>query len=145
MHGVGVIHLKDEFPKNYVQTWYTKQTQLAIYSNFIRLIRGPKPTKVRRKESNEPQAIERLTKRGVETRCSKCNKKGHNKRSCKEKVKRHKFGVHNQVVAPNQQETTQLKRRLPQLTNKMLLQEEIFHSRGNQPQLDGCLLLKSHP
>ncbi|MFQ6635487.1 hypothetical protein Gotur_010293 [Gossypium turneri] len=45
-----------------------------------------RPTKVRRKESNEPQAIERLTKRGVETRCSKCNKKGHNKRSCKEKV-----------------------------------------------------------
>ncbi|MFQ6635481.1 hypothetical protein Gotur_012438 [Gossypium turneri] len=106
MHGVGVIHLKDEFPKNYIQTWYTKQTQLAINSNFIRPIRGSKPTKVRRTESDKPQAIERLTKRGAKMKCSKCNKKGHNKRSCKEEVKRHKFDVHNQVVASNQQETT---------------------------------------
>ncbi|KAK5812288.1 hypothetical protein PVK06_027715 [Gossypium arboreum] len=52
------INLKDEFPKTYVQTWYTKKTQLSIYSNFIR------------------------------------------------PVKRHKVGVHNQAVAPTQQQST---------------------------------------
>ncbi|KAH1046222.1 hypothetical protein J1N35_037006 [Gossypium stocksii] len=77
MHALAVIHLKDEFPKTYVQTWYTKQTQLQIYSNFISSVRGPKqwaslsnmlpilppplrrppgrPIKVRRKELDEPQ------------------------------------------------------------------------------------------
>ncbi|MBA0770613.1 hypothetical protein Gotri_019221 [Gossypium trilobum] len=33
---------------------------------------------------------------------------------------------------------------LPQLTKNMLPQEKSSHSRGNQPLLDGCLLLKSH-
>ncbi|PPE01884.1 hypothetical protein GOBAR_DD01089 [Gossypium barbadense] len=90
MHALAVIHLKDEFPKTYVQTWYTKQTQLQIYSNFIRPVKGPKqwaslsnmlpilpptlrkppgrPTKVIRKEPDEPQKIERLSKRGVDMR-----------------------------------------------------------------------------
>ncbi|MBA0776076.1 hypothetical protein Gotri_011130 [Gossypium trilobum] len=69
-------------------------------------------TKVKRKEFNEPQTTERLTKRGVEMRCSKCNKLGHNKRSYRWKVgqnipvKRQKFGIHNQMVAPTQQEAT---------------------------------------
>ncbi|MBA0560504.1 hypothetical protein Golob_017396, partial [Gossypium lobatum] len=34
-----VIHLKDENPETYVDNCYTKETQLAIYSNFIRPIR----------------------------------------------------------------------------------------------------------
>ncbi|MBA0763392.1 hypothetical protein Gotri_012837 [Gossypium trilobum] len=42
MHVVAAIHLKYEFPETYVQTWYTKKTHLSIYSNFIRLVRGPK-------------------------------------------------------------------------------------------------------
>ncbi|KAK5841718.1 hypothetical protein PVK06_004041 [Gossypium arboreum] len=45
-----------------------------------------RPTKVRRKEPNEPQTTERLSKRGVEMRCSKCKIIGHNKRSCKGEV-----------------------------------------------------------
>ncbi|MBA0639994.1 hypothetical protein Goklo_022985 [Gossypium klotzschianum] len=82
MHALAVIHLKDEFPEIYAQTWYTKQTQLQIYFNFIRQVRGPKqwvslsnmlpilpptlrrppgrPTKVRKKEPDEPQTTERL-------------------------------------------------------------------------------------
>ncbi|MBA0661754.1 hypothetical protein Goklo_006009, partial [Gossypium klotzschianum] len=70
------------------------------------------PTKVRRKEPNEPQTTKRLSKRGVEMRCIKCNKIGYNKRSCKGEfgknipVKRHKVGVHNQVVALTQQQST---------------------------------------
>ncbi|PPD89555.1 hypothetical protein GOBAR_DD13505 [Gossypium barbadense] len=111
-----------------------QQTQLQIYSNFIRLVRGPKqwaslsnmlpilpptlrrppggPTKMVRKEPNEPQTTERLSKRGVDMMYSKCKRIGHNKRSCKGEVgqnipvKRHKVGVHNQVVAPTQQQAT---------------------------------------
>ncbi|MBA0715539.1 hypothetical protein Golax_014429, partial [Gossypium laxum] len=77
-----VIHLKDENPKTYVDNCYTKETQLAIYSNFIRPIRGLKqweplpdmlpippplirrlpsrPTKIRRKEPDEPQTTVKL-------------------------------------------------------------------------------------
>ncbi|MBA0555782.1 hypothetical protein Golob_025938 [Gossypium lobatum] len=80
MHAVAVIHQKDEYPKTFV----------------------------RRKESDEPQTTEMLTKRGVEMRCSKYKKLSHNKRSCRGEVgqnipvKRHKVGAHNQVVAPTQ-------------------------------------------
>ncbi|PPE01709.1 hypothetical protein GOBAR_DD01245 [Gossypium barbadense] len=78
MHALAVIHLKDEFLETYID----------IYSNFIRPVRGPKqwvslsnilpilphtlrrppgrPTKVRRKELDEPQTTERLSKRGVD-------------------------------------------------------------------------------
>ncbi|KAH1089717.1 hypothetical protein J1N35_016974 [Gossypium stocksii] len=124
IHALAVIHVKDELPESYVQTWYTKQTQQQIYSNFVSPVRGPKqwayvsnmlpilppllkrppgrPTKVRRKELDEPQTTERLSKRGVEMRCSKCKRIGHNKRSCKGEVgqnipvKRHQVGVRTQ-------------------------------------------------
>ncbi|KAK5794658.1 hypothetical protein PVK06_035897 [Gossypium arboreum] len=118
---LSVIHVKNEFPETYEQTWHTKQTQIQIYSNFVSPVRGPKqwaslsnmlpilppplrrppgrPTKVKRKEPDEPQTIERLSKRRVEMRCSKCKIIGHNKRSCKGEVgqnipvKRHQVGV----------------------------------------------------
>ncbi|KAK5792995.1 hypothetical protein PVK06_034129 [Gossypium arboreum] len=71
-----------------------------------------RPIKVRRKELDEPQTTKGLSKRGVDMRCSKCKRIGHNKRSCKGEVgqnipvKRHKVGVHNQVVAPTSQQVT---------------------------------------
>ncbi|PPS02819.1 hypothetical protein GOBAR_AA17840 [Gossypium barbadense] len=127
MHALAVIHVKNEFPETYVQTWHTKQTQIQIYSNFVSPVRGPKqwaslsnmqpilppplrrplgrPTKVRRKEPDEPKTTERLSKRGVEMRCSKCKIIGHNKRSCKGEigqnipVKRHQVGVRTQQQA----------------------------------------------
>ncbi|MFQ6625624.1 hypothetical protein Gotur_005708 [Gossypium turneri] len=120
MHALAIIHLKNEFPETYVQTWYTKQTQLDIYFNFIRPVSGPKqwvslsnmlpilpptlrrppgrPTKVRRKEPDEPQTTERLSKRGV---------------------KRHKVGVHNQVVAPTQQQGTPISKSIPKLNRRL--------------------------
>ncbi|PPR98795.1 hypothetical protein GOBAR_AA21873 [Gossypium barbadense] len=98
------------------------------YSNFISPVRGSKQwsslsnmlpilpptlrrppgrtTKVKRKEPDETQTIERLSKRGVDMRCSKCKRIGHNKKSCKGEVgqnipvKRHKVGV------PTQQQAT---------------------------------------
>ncbi|MBA0574691.1 hypothetical protein Golob_024934 [Gossypium lobatum] len=40
MHAMAVIHQKEEYLETYVKTWYTKQTQLAIYSNFIKPVKG---------------------------------------------------------------------------------------------------------
>ncbi|KAH1130372.1 hypothetical protein J1N35_001750 [Gossypium stocksii] len=125
MHALAVIHHKDEFPETYLQTCYTKQTQLQIYSNFVSPVRGPKqwtslsnmlpilppplrrppgrPTKVRRKELDEGQTTNRLSKRGVEMRCSKCKRIGHNKRSCKGEVGQNIPVIKHQVGAPTQQ------------------------------------------
>ncbi|XP_016747265.1 uncharacterized protein [Gossypium hirsutum] len=88
MHALVVIHLKDEFPETYVQTWYTKKTQLQINSNFIRPVRGPKQWV---SLSNMLPILSPTLRRppGRPT-----------------KVKRHKVGVHNQVVAPTQQQAT---------------------------------------
>ncbi|PPE02056.1 hypothetical protein GOBAR_DD00927 [Gossypium barbadense] len=82
MHVLAVIHLKNEFPETYVQTWYTKQTQLDIYSNFIRPVRGPKQwVSLSNMLPILPPTLRRPPGRPT-------------------KVKRHKVGVHNQVVAP---------------------------------------------
>ncbi|XP_052477255.1 uncharacterized protein LOC105800338 [Gossypium raimondii] len=93
MHVLADIRLKDEFPETYIQTWPPDR-----------------PTKVRRKEPDEPKTTEKLSKRGVDMRCSKCKRIGHNKRSCKGEigqnisVKKHKVGVPTQQQAtPNQQ------------------------------------------
>ncbi|KAH1089712.1 hypothetical protein J1N35_016969 [Gossypium stocksii] len=42
IHALAIIYVKDEFPESYVETWYTKQTQQQIYSNFVSPVRGPK-------------------------------------------------------------------------------------------------------
>ncbi|MBA0814460.1 hypothetical protein Gohar_020291, partial [Gossypium harknessii] len=44
-----------------------------------------RPAKMRRRESDEPQTTTKLTKKGVEMKCNKCNKLGHNKKSYKGK------------------------------------------------------------
>ncbi|XP_016694733.1 uncharacterized protein [Gossypium hirsutum] len=91
--------------------WVSLSNMLSILPPTLRKPHD-RPTKVRRKEPDEPQTTERLSKRGVDMRCSKCKRIGHNKRSCKWEVgqnipvKRHKVGVHNQVVAPTQRQAT---------------------------------------
>ncbi|KAK5776221.1 hypothetical protein PVK06_044180 [Gossypium arboreum] len=77
-----------EFPETYVQTWYTKQTLLKIYSNFIRQVKGPKQWAFL---SNMLPILPHTLKRPI---------------GRPTKVKRHKVGVHNQVVAPTQQQAT---------------------------------------
>ncbi|KAK5793909.1 hypothetical protein PVK06_035085 [Gossypium arboreum] len=91
----------------------------ASLSNMLPILPPPlrrppgRPTKVRRKELDEPQTTERLSKRGVEMRYSKCKIIGHNKRSCKGEVgqnipvKRHQVGDQTQQQATlSQQEGT---------------------------------------
>ncbi|PPS15873.1 hypothetical protein GOBAR_AA04708 [Gossypium barbadense] len=99
-HIMVVIHLKDEYLETYVQTWYTKQNQ----SNFIKPIKGLKQWE------SVPSMLPVLP--STLRRYSKCKRLGHNKRSCRREVdqnilfKRYKVGVHNQIVAPTQQEAT---------------------------------------
>ncbi|PPS10099.1 hypothetical protein GOBAR_AA10538 [Gossypium barbadense] len=75
IHALAVIHVKNEFPETYVQTcpvrglkqWAPLSNMLPILPPLLRKPPG-RPTKVRRKEPDEPQTIERLSKRGVEMR-----------------------------------------------------------------------------
>ncbi|PPR96054.1 hypothetical protein GOBAR_AA24616 [Gossypium barbadense] len=92
---------------------------LPILPPTLRWLPG-RPTKVRRKEPDELQTTEILSKRGVDMRCSKCKRIGHNKRSCKGEVgqnipvKRHKVGVSTQQQATlNQQEGTPTQQATP--------------------------------
>ncbi|PPD95301.1 hypothetical protein GOBAR_DD07676 [Gossypium barbadense] len=153
MHALAIIHLKDEFLETYVQTWYTKQTQLQIYSNFIRLVRGPKqlvylsnmlpilPLTLRR----PPDRPTKATIRGVAK-----GKLAKTFFTCSYRSKDIKLVFTTKWLPQLSNRLPQISKgvpqlnRLPQLTKKMLPQEKSSHSRGNQPLLDGCLLLKSH-
>ncbi|MBA0550559.1 hypothetical protein Golob_021497, partial [Gossypium lobatum] len=106
--GLGTQHVVDLVEHSCAYNYYAKETQLAIYSIFIRPIRCPKyweplpnmlsilsplirrssgrPTKIRRKEPDEPQITTKLTKKRVQMKCSKCKKFGHNKRSYRGEV-----------------------------------------------------------
>ncbi|KAH1046361.1 hypothetical protein J1N35_037145, partial [Gossypium stocksii] len=93
IHVVAVIHLKYEFLKTHVQNWLVRgPKQWLSVPNMLPILpptlrRQPsRPTKVRWKEHDEPQIIRRLSKKGVDMRCSKCNKIGHKKRSGKGEV-----------------------------------------------------------
>ncbi|PPR88970.1 hypothetical protein GOBAR_AA31720 [Gossypium barbadense] len=106
------VNIKDSLrPVKGPKQWVSLLNMLLILLPTLRRPPG-RPIKVRRKELDEPQTTERLSKRGVDMRCSKCKRIGHNKRSCKWEVgqnipvKRHKVGVHNQVVAPTSQQAT---------------------------------------
>ncbi|PPD80931.1 hypothetical protein GOBAR_DD22144 [Gossypium barbadense] len=96
------VNIKDSLrPIRGPKQWASLSNMLPILPPTLRRPPG-RPTKVRRKEPDEPQTTERLSKRGVDMRCSKCKRIGHNKRSCKGEVgqsipvKRHKVGVPTQ-------------------------------------------------
>ncbi|PPR87068.1 hypothetical protein GOBAR_AA33628 [Gossypium barbadense] len=155
-----VIHIKNEFLETYVQTWYTKQTQLQIYSNLVSPVKGPKqwaslsnmlpilpiplrrppgsPTKVRTKEPDKPQTTERFSKRGVEMRFKDIELMSEPSNRLPQVSKR----------VPQLNKVPQLSYLLSQLSRscpktKAPIKEKINHNHC--PLLDGCLLLKSHP
>ncbi|KAH1056071.1 hypothetical protein J1N35_034136 [Gossypium stocksii] len=117
---------------------------MASLSNMLPILPPPlrrppgRPTKVRRKELDEPQIIESLSKRGVEMRCSKCKRVGHNKRSCKGEVGQ------NIPAIPNQQEGTPTQLPTAPTHQQATLRQKLLFRR-NQPLLNGCILLKSYP
>ncbi|PPS19530.1 hypothetical protein GOBAR_AA01061 [Gossypium barbadense] len=79
-----------------------RQHVVDLVENSYSYRRRPgKPTKVRRKEPDEPETTERLTKRGEKMRYNKCKKLCYNKRSCREEVGQNV----PQQATPTQQET----------------------------------------
>ncbi|KAK8714515.1 hypothetical protein V6N13_149705 [Hibiscus sabdariffa] len=102
-----VIIMRGERPEGFVNNCYKTETQLQIYSNLVKPLRGPKqwprhvtnepilppvirrpvgrPQRNRRKEAGEIlTSTGRMSKKGVvRMTCSKCGNSGHNKRSCK--------------------------------------------------------------
>ncbi|KAL4348850.1 hypothetical protein GQ457_17G019440 [Hibiscus cannabinus] len=107
VHAIAVIIMRGERPEGFVNNCYKTETQLQIYSNLVKSLRGPKqwprhvtnepilppvirrpvgrPQKNRRKEADEIlTSTGRMSKKGVvRMTCSKCGNSGHNKRSCK--------------------------------------------------------------
>ncbi|KAL4385131.1 hypothetical protein GQ457_15G028750 [Hibiscus cannabinus] len=106
-HAASVFRLNNLKPEDYVNECYHNSTQLAIYSNMIKPIKGPnqwdlvtnmepilppiirrppgRPTKKRRLEPDEV-SNPKLSKRGQQGNCTKCGKQGHNRRTCRGKV-----------------------------------------------------------
>ncbi|MBA0843126.1 hypothetical protein Goarm_000340 [Gossypium armourianum] len=85
MHAMADIHLKNGYPET-SPIRGPKQWESVPDILYLTLRAPSRPTKVRRKELDEPQKTKKLTKKGVEMKCSKCKKLGHNKRSCKGEV-----------------------------------------------------------
>ncbi|KAL4335956.1 hypothetical protein GQ457_07G018510 [Hibiscus cannabinus] len=107
VHATAVIIMRGERPEGFVNNCYKTETQLQIYSNLVKPLRGPKqwprhvtnepilppvirrpvgrPQRNRRKEADEIlTSTGRMPKKGVvRMTCSKCGNSGHNKRSCK--------------------------------------------------------------
>ncbi|KAL4347998.1 hypothetical protein GQ457_17G020520 [Hibiscus cannabinus] len=107
VHATAVIIMRGERPEGFVNNCYKTETQLQIYSNLVKPLRGPKqwprhvtnepilppvirrpvrrPQRNRRKEADEIlTSTGRMSKKGVvRMTCSKCDNLGHNKRSCK--------------------------------------------------------------
>ncbi|KAH7862346.1 hypothetical protein Vadar_003544 [Vaccinium darrowii] len=104
VHALASIKFLQQDPFDYVHEWYKVSTYLKCYENLLSPINGRdlwpetnnpvmlppdvkkrsgRPKKARRREPEEPQDPTKLTKKGVQMRCSACGKVGHNKRGCK--------------------------------------------------------------
>ncbi|KAK8659316.1 hypothetical protein V6N13_029522 [Hibiscus sabdariffa] len=151
IHVVSVIMKMGARVENFVSPFYTKETQLKIYSHMIKPIRGPKqwahymtdepilslvtrrpvgrPQKKRRKEPDEPVTkIGRIRKIGAQMTCSKCGNRGHNKRSCKGQVGGNTSSNNNARVAPRK--TVRVaKKRTANRSNTFAHDATIAHAR----------------
>ncbi|KAK8675567.1 hypothetical protein V6N13_033633 [Hibiscus sabdariffa] len=106
-HAASVFRLNNLKPEDYVNECYHNNTQLAIYSNMIKPIKGPNqwdlvtnmkpilppiirrpPGRSTKKRGLEPGEVTdpKLSKRGQQGNCIKCGKQGHNRRTCRGEV-----------------------------------------------------------
>ncbi|KAL4348838.1 hypothetical protein GQ457_17G010250 [Hibiscus cannabinus] len=106
-HAASVFRLNNLKPEDYVNECYHNSTQLAIYSNMIKPIKGPlqwasvtdmepvlppiirrPPGRPAKKRKLEPGEVNnpKLSKRGQQGNCTKCGKQGHNRRTCRGEV-----------------------------------------------------------
>ncbi|CAH9116889.1 unnamed protein product [Cuscuta epithymum] len=109
-HSVACMFFLHHAPEDYVCEYYKKETYMKIYSGCISpclserhwprkeaeldpppIKIGPgRPRKNRRKDPHEdPKKPDKLTKHGLQMRCSICKSTQHNKRKCPDKDKKY--------------------------------------------------------
>jgi hypothetical protein len=102
-HGVATIYKNLEHPKDYLHDCYLKEAYLDVYSEIIYLMPGQdqwiksghlpsqpphvlrppgRPKKLRRRDPDEPKNPHKVSRMNRQIKCGKCNKLGHNSRSC---------------------------------------------------------------
>ena len=102
-HGVAAIYKNLEHPEDYLHYCYLKEAYLDVYSEIIHLMPSqdewiksghlpPQPPhflrpperlkKLRRRDSDEPRNPYKISRMNRQIKCGKCNKVGHNSRSC---------------------------------------------------------------
>ncbi|WOL01290.1 hypothetical protein Cni_G10006 [Canna indica] len=111
-HVISSIHWMGEDPTEYVHDYFKKSTYMRAYEHLIQPLNGEKiyanvqsepilppivrrqtgrPKKVRNKHKSEKEKEHenptKMSKSGVEMKCTVCNSYSHNNRSCKDKDK----------------------------------------------------------
>jgi hypothetical protein len=102
-HGVAAIYKNLEHPEDYLHDCNLKETYLDVYSEIIHpmpgqdewiksghlppqpphVLRPPgRPKKLRRRDPDEPRNPHKVSRMNRQIKCGKCNKVGHNSRSC---------------------------------------------------------------
>ncbi|WOL04811.1 hypothetical protein Cni_G13533 [Canna indica] len=112
-HVISSIHWLGEDPTEYVHEYFKKSTYLRAYEHLIQPLNGKKmwakvefepilspiakrqtgrPKRARNKDKSEKEKEEtnttKMSKKGVQMKCTQCSTYGQNKRSCKNKDKR---------------------------------------------------------
>uniref|UniRef100_A0A2N9J2Q8 Uncharacterized protein n=1 Tax=Fagus sylvatica TaxID=28930 RepID=A0A2N9J2Q8_FAGSY len=102
-HGVAAIYKNLEHPEDYLHDCYLKEAYLDVYSEIIHpmpgqdqwiksghlppqpphVLRPPgRPKKLRRRNPDELRNPHKVSRMNRQIKCGKCNKLGHNSRSC---------------------------------------------------------------
>ncbi|XP_059650403.1 uncharacterized protein LOC132296203 [Cornus florida] len=103
-HVVACIFLRKDLPESYVDPYYYRETYLKAYYSLIhpfsmrQLLKAQpsnpllpptfskptrRPKKARSKKNDEPSTSTKLSRSKQQLKCSKCQVKGHNSRTCK--------------------------------------------------------------
>uniref|UniRef100_A0A2N9HYT5 SWIM-type domain-containing protein n=1 Tax=Fagus sylvatica TaxID=28930 RepID=A0A2N9HYT5_FAGSY len=138
-HGVATIYKNLEHPEDYLHDSYLKEAYLDVYSEIIypmpgqdqwiksghlpsqppHVLRPPgRPKKLRRRDPDEPRNPHKVSRMNRQIKCGKCNKLGHNSRSCnaditgetawqkRQKLKQQKTAQGGSFAATNQGHTS---------------------------------------
>ncbi|XP_028055287.1 uncharacterized protein LOC114259468 [Camellia sinensis] len=105
-HGISVIQINLEQSEAYVHEYYSKSRYLDTYAFTIHPVPdmhkyeecGQKlnpleakkltgrPKKLRNRQADEPRNPHKASRKSINVTCAKCLQKGHNQRSCKNKL-----------------------------------------------------------
>ncbi|XP_022847652.1 uncharacterized protein LOC111370196 [Olea europaea var. sylvestris] len=106
-HAISGMLSRDIGIYEYIDPWYSKETYLKCYFPVIHSMSGPelwpelgkhplnqpqkrkhagRPKKLRKRSQVEPLASIKMGRTGMKMTCERCERSGHNKRSCKESL-----------------------------------------------------------